>query len=249
MGEVSDALRRAGRERERSLAAADANTKGAPASSPISRSRERPEQARAVPVNPSGPQVDQFRHFALRLRRSLDERGAQSVLITSALQGEGKTLVACNLARALASMAGESRIALLDLDLHHPSVAPAMGVAPGSGIEMALLSEGNLRAARIRTDVSALDLFPVARGISRPHEVLARPALRSLITELSEQYATVVCDGPPGLLTPDVELIAPHIGACVLVAKAGVTRLVPFRELIAMLPRANLRRNELDVGH
>lgn len=164
----------------------------------------------------------------------------RSVLITSALQGEGKTLVACNLALALASMAGESRIALLDLDLHHPSVAIAMGMAPRSGVEEVLLGETNLRAARVRTDLPALDLFPIARPVSRPHEILARPSLRSLIHDLSKQYATVVCDSPPGLPAPDIELIAPHVGACVLVAQAGVTRRFPFREMIAMLPRENL---------
>jgi Mrp family chromosome partitioning ATPase len=240
VGEVTDALRRAGRERDRSLDASHANTEGAPAPSPISRSREGPWKARAVLVDSPGARVDQFRHFALRVRRSLDERGARSVLITSPLQGEGKTLVSCNLALALASMAGESRIALLDLDLHHPSVATALGVAPGSGVETVLLGEKNLRAARVRTDVPALDLFPIARPVSHPHEVLARSALRSLITELSEQYTTLVCDGPPGLLVPDVELIAPHLGACVLVVKAGVTRVLAVRELIAMLPRENI---------
>jgi non-specific protein-tyrosine kinase len=240
VGEITDALRRAGREPDRGLRQSDADAEVDQAPSPISRSKEGPWKARAVLVNPPGLQVDQFRHFALRVRRSLDERGARSVLITSALQGEGKTLVACNLALALASMAGESRIALLDLDLHHPSVTTAMGMVPRSGVEKVLLGEANLRTARVRTDLPALDLFPTARPVSRPHEILARPSLRSLIHELSKQYATIVCDSPPTLLVPDVELIAPHVGACLLVAKAGVTRRLPFREMITMLPREKL---------
>lgn len=161
-------------------------------------------------------------------------------MITSALQGEGKTLVACNLALALASMAGESRIALLDLDLHHPSIAKAMGITTGPGVEKVLLGEANLRAVRIRTNLPALDLFPIGSPVPRAHEVLARPTFPALIGELSRQYAIVVCDCPPTLLVPDVELIAPHVGACLLVAKAGVTRRHPFREAITTLPRASL---------
>jgi Mrp family chromosome partitioning ATPase len=193
-----------------------------------------------VLVDPDGPYVEQFRRFAIRVKRSLDERGAHSVLITSALPSEGKTMVACNLALALASMAGESRVALLDLDLRHPSVAGALGVAPGPGVETVLLGERNLRSARVRTDLPALDLFPVARPVSSAHEILAGPALRSLIYELAEQYGTLVCDCPPTLVVPDVELIAPHVGACVAVAKAGVTRRWPFRDMIATLSHVNL---------
>jgi Mrp family chromosome partitioning ATPase len=240
LGEITDALRRAGQEPDRGPREPGANAESDQAPAPIARSREGAWRARAVIADPPGSQADRFRHFALRVRRSLEERGVGSVMITSALQGEGKTVVACNLALALASMAGESRIALLDLDLHHPSVATGLGIPPRSGVEEVLLGEANLRAVRIRTDIPALDVFPVARPVPRAHEILARPSLRSLISELSKQYATVVCDCPPALVVPDVELIAPHVGASLLVAKAGFTRRLPFREAIAMLPRENL---------
>ena len=167
--------------------------------------------------------------------RSRSER-ARSVLVTSAIPGEGKTVVACNLALALASMAGESRIALVDLDLRRPSVSSVMGITPDTGVESVLRGETSVGAARVRTDVSALDLFPVARSIPRAHEILARPTLRSLIHELSKHYATIVCDSPPTLTVPDVALIAQHVDACVLVARAGVSRRLPFREMVTMLP-------------
>lgn len=243
MGEVTDALRRAGREPERGPCEPEPKAPVAevdPAPSAIPRSRDGSWRARAVLVEPPGSQADQFRHFALRVRRSLEDRSVRSVMITSPLQGEGKTLVACNLALALASMAGESRVALVDLDLHHPSVAAAMGITPRAGVEEVLLGETKLRAVRVRTDIPELDLYPVARSVPRAHEILARPAFPALIDDLSGQYATVVCDCPPALLVPDVELIAPHVGACLLVAKAGVTRRLPFREAVAMLPRDNL---------
>jgi len=237
VGEVTDALRKAGRapERSRRESIAPAEVEAAPVRIP--RSQDGSWRSRAVLVDPPGFHTDQFRHFALRVRRSLEERGVRSVLITSPVQGEGKTLVSTNLALALASMAGEGRIALLDLDLHHPSVASALGIDPGVGVERYLLGEAKLRAVRVRTDVPALDIYPVARPVPRAHEILARSVFPSLIDELTKQYATVVCDCPPALAVSDVELIAPHVGACVLVAKAGSTRRSPFREALALLPR------------
>jgi Mrp family chromosome partitioning ATPase len=85
-----------------------------------------------------------------------------------------------------------------------------------------------------------LDLFPVVRSTPRAHEILARATLRSLIHELSKHYATIVCDSPPTLTVPDVALIAQHVDACVLVARAGVSRRLPFREMVAMLPPESL---------
>ena len=170
----------------------------------------------------------------------LETRDLRSVLITSALNGEGKTLVACNLALALASMAGERRIALLDLDLRRPTISTCMGIAPRFGIERVLRGEIDLRCARIRTNLSALDLFLARNPVPHAHEVLAGSSLPLLIEELSRHYRTIVCDTPPTLVVPDVELIAPHVGGCVLVARAGVTRRSPFREMLALLPQDKL---------
>ena len=235
MGEITEALRRAGLQ-ENSAHSWDTEREGDRAPAPISRSTEGFWRARAVVVDVPGPHVDQFRHFALQVRRKLEERRACSVLVTSAIPGEGKTVVACNLALALASMAGESRIALVDLDLRRPSVSSVMGITPDTGVESVLRGETSVGATRVRTDVPALDVFPVARSVPRAHEILARPALRSLIHEVSKHYATVVFDSPPTLTVPDVALIAQHVDACVLVARAGVSRRLQFSEMVTMLP-------------
>ena len=58
--------------------------------------------------------------------------------------------------------------------------------------------------------------------------------------ELSKHYATIVCDTPPTLTVPDVALIAQHVDACVLVARAGVSRRLQFSEAVTMLPPERL---------
>jgi len=207
----------------------------------ISRSREGVAwEARAVLFDPPGLVSAQLRHFALQVRRALEEREESSVLVTSALPGEGKTLVACSLALALASMAGGRRIALVDLDLRRPNVARALDATPRVGLERILRGEPTLREARLRTDFSALDLYLVAGPVPRVHELLATTALPELIEALSKDYGTVVVDAPPTLIVPDVELIAPHVGACILVARAGMTRRTSFQEMLALLPEEKL---------
>ncbi len=195
--------------------------------------------ARAVLVNGSAV-ADRFRHFALRLQRALVERGAKSVVVTSALRGEGKTVTACNLALALASITADKRIALLDLDLRSPSIARAMATVPIAGVEEVFEGKRALGFVRIRTDVPSFDVFPVGQPVPDAHELLARAELAKVLRELESRYDLVVCDAPPVLPVPDVPLILPHVGACLLVAGAGSTQQSAFREMLELLPREQL---------
>ena len=195
--------------------------------------------ARAVLVNGSAV-ADRFRHFALRVKQDLEERGAKSVVVTSALRGEGKTVTACNLALALASITADKRIALLDLDLRSPSIARAMATVPIAGVEEVFEGKRALGFVRIRTDVPSLDVFPVGEPVAEAHELLARPEVGKVLRELESRYDLVVCDAPPVLPVPDVPLILPHVGACLLVAGAGSTQQSAFREMLELLPREQL---------
>jgi capsular exopolysaccharide synthesis family protein len=258
MGEISDALRRARGER----AAADAERRAAigedkPEESPavagalaptpslepagevatIDRRRTGFWQARAVVMERPGAVAERFRHLAVRVRRELDASGGQTLLVTSSLREEGKTVTSCNLALALASMASEQRIALLDLDLRRPSVARALGVRPKIGLDQVLRGDASLASARIHTDIPALDLFLAASPMRHAHEVLATAALPRLLAELRQQYALVVVDTPPVLLVPDVPLIVPHFDACLVVARVGKTARSAFQDMLALLPR------------
>jgi protein-tyrosine kinase len=142
MGEIADALRR---------------TRGvlfptpaeAPAVAPVvgealrrgnreqmpGRKLDTLEPTRSAIVLRDEPGVEACRHLAVKLRAELDRRGAGAVAVVSALQGEGKTTVACDLALALASMSGAAAVALVDLDLRNPSVARYMGLLVEVGIE------------------------------------------------------------------------------------------------------------------
>ena len=254
MGEITEALRRARLERERRPEAPDAPPlgwvdldelpEGGEAEAPpleIPHSKQGEWRGRAILLNPPVAGVERLRHFALQVRRELESRGVRSLLVTSALRDEGKTVVACNLALALGSMAGGRRIALVDLDLRNPGVSSAMGgLTPEVGFERVLLSEVPLRAACVRTNLPALDLFLATRPQAHVHQLLAGATMETVFHELTRRYDTVVCDSPPTLLVPDAELIATHVGACLAVARAGKTRRSAFREMLGLLPREKL---------
>jgi capsular exopolysaccharide synthesis family protein len=210
--------------------------------------RKGARAAREVLVHRGGPAAECYRQFALRVRRELEHRGAKSLLLIGALREEGKTTTACNLALALASMAGGRRMALVDLDLRRPSIATALGVPVETGIETVLRGQAPLRAACIRTDVRQLDLFLVGRAQGSPEDLLAGPICAAVLQALEEAYATVVIDTAPVLLVPDAPLLAVQAGAWVLVARAGRTRTHSIRATLEALPREKLIGNFLNEG-
>jgi Mrp family chromosome partitioning ATPase len=176
----------------------------------------------------------------VKLRAELDRRGAGAVAVVSALQGEGKTTVACDLALALASMSGAAEVALVDLDLRNPSVARYMGLLVDVGIEDYFSGQVSFDAARVEVAHPRLDIFPALRPTRDAHQLLVLPTLGRLVAELRQRYAVVVVDTPPALVVPDASLILREIPACVAVARAGVTRARFFRELVEALPRQRL---------
>ena len=248
MGDFTDALRRGGLQRERrhepeagSEAVSAPATRGAPTDgAKIPRSKGNGWVARVVLAESQTPAAECFRRFALQVRSEIERRSNSTLVVTSPLRQEGKTTTACNLALALASMAADRRIALLDLDLHRPGIAAALGLERVVGIEGVLTGERELSEARTSTELPSLDVFAVTRSRPMAHEILASAKLQTILTSLAASYDAVIIDTPPALLVPDVGLIAPHTGASLAVVRAGVTYQSAFREMLDLLPEDHL---------
>jgi Mrp family chromosome partitioning ATPase len=252
MGEISEALKRARAAEGRGAAAPEAPRE------PRERKPEPPAalreavlppnppviipdtdetgwHARTVIVQPRSETAEQYRHFAIRLGRRMKERDATTLIVTSATRAEGKTTTSCNLALALASMAGGRRLALVELDLRRPSMAEQLGVEVPVGFEDVLSGEATIAEARLPTQFSDLDLYPVKHHSRRALELLSGNELSAALRELPRRYDTVIVDSPPILPVPDVPLVLPLVDAAIVVARAGVSRRGAFAEALAAL--------------
>ncbi len=193
--------------------------------------------ARAVLADQKGGAAESFRHFGLRVSRELALLGNRVLLVVSSVQGEGKTTIACNLALALATVTGQRKTALVDMDLRRPALARYLGAEHKIGIESVMRGEAALEDARVTTNFAALDIFPVLRPVQNPHEFLGGDYVANLFGQLRNEYHTVIVDTPPALIVPDVELILPFAGGCINVIRARTTRVEAFQSLLDVLPR------------
>lgn len=201
---------------------------------------ERPSPSDPAVVLEEGPALETCRHVALALRGELEARKARTLVVVSALRDEGKTTTSCNLALSLASLSPGRDVALVDLDLRRPSIAHVLALETPKGIEDVLVGEASLEEARVGFEQPPLDVYPAMRAQRSAHEVLTRDRLDELFTALERRYALVVVDTPPTLLVPDSRLILERAAVCLPVARAGVSRVRSFRELLDTLPRGQV---------
>jgi Mrp family chromosome partitioning ATPase len=261
LGEIADALRRARKERT----SVEAERRPAPprespprAAAPVSALPEpsAPPETRPLPpperivasLSPTdsaialsdGAVVEACRSVAVRVRSELELRGAKTLAVVSGVRGEGKTTVLCNLGLALASLSADSDLAVVDLDLRKPSVAHVLGVSPNRGVEEILRGAATLEEVGVSVSQPGFDVYPAVEPLRSAHELLVLPSFAAMVRELERRYSVVLFDTPPTLLVPDTSLILKHVRGCLPVARAGHTRARYLRQLLEVLPRAQI---------
>jgi capsular exopolysaccharide synthesis family protein len=180
--------------------------------------------------------VEQFKVLRTRLFLQ-NENPPRTLLVASSVTGEGKTLVAANLAIALAlGLTGEAL--LIDCDLRRPSLHRLLGLSEKRGLADYLLREESLESLVVRTPLERLLLLPSGAVLQRnAPELLSLPRLGHLFAELAERFPEhrIICDCPPISAGPDAAILARHVDAALLVVKAqDVGREVVARSLEAL---------------
>jgi polysaccharide biosynthesis transport protein len=200
----------------------------------------------AVPRSAFGDEPDGVAGEAFQtLRASLTyfnvDREINSVLITSPAQGDGKTTVATNLARAMAR-AGKDVI-LVDADLRRPQVASRLHVAGGAaGLGGVLVGETSLAQAfeepEVDTLAGRLRVLPAGHPPPNPSELLASQRMRRLIEKLTEACDLVIVDSTPLLTVSDSLPLVEVVSGTVLIARVNETSKDAVKRLQGVIANA-----------
>jgi polysaccharide biosynthesis transport protein len=153
---------------------------------------------------------------ALRTSMALSGNGAapRAVMLTSSVQGEGKTTLCLSIGRH-AALSGR-RVIVVDCDLRLPRVHEGLGVDNGQGV-IDFLS-GTPLAEVTRVDRQS-GLHFISAGIWRRNapELLRQPRLRELVGLLRSRYDLVLIDTPPLLPISDAAVLAGQADLALLV--------------------------------
>jgi protein-tyrosine kinase len=150
-----------------------------------------------------------------------DGRTRRTIMVTSAFPGEGKTLVAANLAVALATGLHES-VFLVDCDLRRPRLHEMFGCRNNAGLHEYLTGKRKLEDLLIRTEMQKLILLPAGKPARRPSDLLASSAMKDLLSDAKNEPGNlfVVLDGAPCQVTAEASVLANYVDGVVFVIMA-----------------------------
>jgi capsular exopolysaccharide synthesis family protein len=171
--------------------------------------------------------IEQYRKLAAALHEAQSERAMRTVLCTSALMGEGKTVTASNLALTLSESYGR-RVLLIDADLRRPQIHSMFDVSNAVGLGDALSAREDSKLAVHRV-TERLSIVTAGQPSSNPMTGLTSGRLRDVIAEAAQRFDWVIVDTPPVLLLPDARVLVSMVDAVLLVVRAGST---PFRTVL-----------------
>jgi protein-tyrosine kinase len=151
---------------------------------------------------------------------------ANLIMVTSALEGDGKTFTSINLAMSIA-MEQDKTVLFVDADTAKAEAGLILGVPTALGLIDVLEGKGvALEDVILHTNVEKLRILPAGNLHANSNELLASDAMRKLMTELSQRYSdrVIVFDSPPILLTTEAGVLASFMGQIVFVVKSDSTQ-------------------------
>ncbi len=168
--------------------------------------------------------------------KRMKQRNARTLGICSALEGEGKSVVALNLAISL-SQVDNRTVLLVELDLHRPSLLKSLGLSTEKGIDDVLAGEAEISDCLINPGYERLVLLPTRSAQNSSSSMVLSTKMALLANELRERYSDrlIIYDLPP-LLPSDVSIaFMHHLDAILLVVEEGRTQKGEIEHALSMI--------------
>lgn len=178
--------------------------------------------------------AESMRKLRTNLRYANVDRQAKVILVTSPLQGDGKSSVAASLAKVMA-IAGDD-VVLVDTDLRRPSVADTFALHGPLGLLQVLVGSTKPESALRATKVDGLSILPAFDTPPNPSELLGSSRMADLIQELSENHV-VILDAPPVLPVTDAVVLSHLADSIIVVVSAGHTRAEQLEHAVESIQR------------
>jgi capsular exopolysaccharide synthesis family protein len=188
---------------------------------------------------PFSPAAEDYRRVASALERQGLGTDIKVLTIASADPGDGKTMLAANLAHSLARQG--RAVVLVSSDLRQPQVEKLLGLGQLPGLSEALQDDPLPAIALLVSINDHLLVLPAGMPNKHPGELLASKRLHETVQTLS-QMGIVILDTPPARLSADAMALSGVADATLLVARSGVTRMRSLREVTAGLRRDRVRQ-------
>jgi succinoglycan biosynthesis transport protein ExoP len=191
-----------------------------PAQLPGSLAPEK-EVAPVLCHHPFSVVAEAYRVFRTTILLSQAGGSPRTLLFTSGIQGEGKTVAVVNTAIAFAQMGG--RVLVIDADLRHPDCHRVLRMERGLGLTEVLTGQRELTEMIRPTPITGLFLLSAGSFPPNPAELVGSPKMQETVTLLQQQCDYILIDSPPLMQVSDAVLLSTIVDGVVLVVNSQET--------------------------
>lgn len=207
----------------------------------VSVSEETLANKRIIAGQYSNPQSGVFRMLRTQVLQKMHANNWQTIAVTSPTVGEGKSLVASNLAVAMA-METNQTVLLVDLDLRNPRLNDYFSLNAELGLKDYLEGDMELAEVLINPGLKGLVVLPGKGRAENSAELLSSTKMTNLAENLKKQYDSrlIIFDMPPILQTDDVLLASNYIDCALLVIEDGKNKESEITKSLQLLGNTHL---------
>jgi capsular exopolysaccharide synthesis family protein len=181
-----------------------------------------PQSRLACLTDIGSPVSEAFRLLSVRLRHLARTRTLKTLLVTSTIPQEGKSMIAANLACALAQST-QQRILLLEGDLRRPSLSRTFGLGRNLGLSEYLQGDQGLAESIYFLEGPGFWMLPSGGAPSRALELLQSRKISALADRLAAVFDWILIDSPPVLPLADTSVWMRLADGILLVVRPGTT--------------------------
>lgn len=190
-------------------------------------------------IHPKSHISEAYRSLRTNIQFSNIDQKIQTIMLTSAGPGEGKSTTASNLAVTYAQ--SEKKTLLIDCDLRKPTAHRTFMLSNNWGVSNVLTQQCELDDVLQETYIAGLDVICSGPVPPNPAEMLGSKRMQELIDEMRNRYDMIIIDTPPSLAVTDSQLIATKCDGVVLVLDAGKVKRDAAAKMKHNLERVNAR--------
>jgi protein-tyrosine kinase len=193
---------------------------------------------RCVAIFPYAKETEVYKVLRTQVLRYTKERGGNTIMITSALPGEGKTLTAINLSFTFAKLF-EQTVLLVDGDLRQQGIHKRLGFESDRGLADYLVDNRPVPEIITWPGIDKLTLISGGRLIHESTELLGSTRMKDLVQDMKTRYPDryVFFDVPPILSSADALAFVPLVDYIIMVVQAGTTSTNDVKKALELIPQ------------
>jgi non-specific protein-tyrosine kinase len=189
---------------------------------------------------PRAPISEAYRMARTNLNFAAVDDGLQTLVVSSASPGEGKSTTTANLAVVMSQT--DKRVLIVDADLRRPTQHKIFKLSNNQGLTTAILDTQTAVKYHIQsTDIPNVSVMTSGPIPPNPAELLGSQRMGQILAALKEEADIILFDSPPILSVADTSVLAPQVNGCLLVVEVAKTRQNTFLQAVSRLQSANVR--------